>query len=51
VYLLEEGGASQISDIVSDLEVAVCTGTLGVDDTLRDALSVEVCEEVDVVEV
>lgn len=50
-YLFEEGSASQVRDVVGDLKVAVCTCALGVDDTLRDALSVKVSEKIDVVKV
>jgi hypothetical protein len=50
-YLFEEGGAGQVGDIVGDLKVAVCACALGVDDTLGDALSVKVSEEIDVVKV
>ena len=50
-YLFEEGGAGEIGNIVSDFEVPMCASTLGVDDTLRDALPVKVGEEIDVVKV
>ena len=49
--LVEDGGAADVGDIVGDLEVTVCAGTLGVNDTLGNALAVKVSEEVDVVEV
>ena len=37
--------------IIGNLELSVCTGTLGVDDTLWNTLTIEVSEEVDQVEV
>lgn len=40
-----------IADIVSHLELAVGTGTLGVDHALGDALAVEVCQQVNEVKV
>jgi hypothetical protein len=50
-HLLEEGSTGQVGDVVGDLKVTVRTRALGVDDALRDALSVKVREQVDVVEV
>ena len=47
----EEAGTGEVTDVVGNLEVTVGTSTLGVDDTLWDTLSVEVSEEVNVVEV
>ena len=47
----EEGVGSDIGQVVSDFKVSVSTSTLGVDDTLRDSLAIEVSEEIDVVEV
>lgn len=49
--LFEQGSTGEIGDIVGDLEVTVCASTLGMDDTLGDAFSVEVSEEIDMVEV
>lgn len=40
-----------VTDIIQHLEFSVCTSTLGVDDTLRDSLTIEMCEEIDQVEV
>ena len=37
--------------IIGNLELSVCTGTLGVDDALWNALAIKVSEEVDQVEV
>lgn len=48
---LEEVGAGQVGDIVSDLEDTVSTGTLGVDNTLGNSLTVEVSKDVNEVEV
>ena len=50
-YLVEDGGAREVRDVVGDFEVAMGTGTLRVHHTFGDALTIEVSEEVDVVEV
>lgn len=49
--LAEDVGAGEIGDIVGHFEVSVGTRTFCVDDTLGNALTVEVGEEVDEVEV
>lgn len=43
----QEIGAVEVGDIVSDLELSVSTGSLSVDNSLGDSLSVEVGEQVD----
>jgi len=48
---VEELGLSKLGNIVSNLEVAVGACALGVNDALRDSLSVELGEFVDQVEV
>jgi len=47
----EELCRGKIGDVVGDLEVTVCAGTFGMDNTLGDPLTIEVSEEVDMVEV
>lgn len=47
----KKGVGGDIGQVVSDFKVSVSTSTLGVDDTLRDSLAIEVSEEIDVVEV
>jgi len=42
---------SDVTEIMGDLEVTVSTSTFGMDNSLRNALSVKVSEEVNVVEV
>lgn len=49
--LVEDSSTADVGDIVGDLEVTVCTGTLCMDDTLGNTLAVKMREEVDVVEV
>jgi len=49
--ILEELDCGDIREGVSRLEVTVGSGTLGVDDTLGNAFSVEVSEKIDVVEI
>lgn len=49
--LLEERLRGDVAQIMGDLEVAVRAGGFGVDDTLGNALAIEVREEIDVVEV
>ena len=48
---LEHVDDGDVADVIGDLELTKGASTLGVDNTLRDSLSVEVCEEVDQVEV
>lgn len=50
-HLAEERSASEVGHIMSNFEVPMGTGSLCVDNTLRNALAVEVCNEVDVVKV
>lgn len=40
-----------VTDVVRDLEFSVCSSTLCVDNTLRDPFPVEVCKQVDQMEV
>lgn len=42
---------ANVADVVCDLELAIGTGTFGVNDTLRDTLTVEVSQQVDEVKV
>ena len=49
--LAEDGSTASVGDIMGDLEVSVCTGALGMDDALGNALAVKVAKEVDVAEV
>jgi hypothetical protein len=49
--LAEEAGTADVRDVVRDLEDAVCTCPLGMDDALGDALAVKVGEQIEVVEV
>ena len=46
-HLVEELGSRVLGHVVSDLEVAVSASTLGMDDALGDALTVEVGDLVD----
>lgn len=48
---VQEFGGANVGDVVSDFKVTVSTGTLSVDDSLRDSLSVEVGKRVNQVEV
>lgn len=48
---LEEGLRRDVAEVVGDLEVTMGSGTLGVDDTLWDTLTIEVSKEIDVMEV
>lgn len=48
---VQERRATDVGDVVGDLEVAERAGTLGVDHSLGDSLSVEVGKRVDQVEV
>lgn len=48
---VEELGTGDVGDIVSHLKVSVGTSALGVHHSLRDALTVEVGQKVNVVEV
>lgn len=50
-HLAEERSASEVGHIMSNFEVPMGTGSLCVDNTLRNALTVKVCNEVDVVKV
>lgn len=38
-----QGFSYNVTDIVKNLEFSVCTSTLGVDNTLWDPLTIEVC--------
>ena len=49
--LAEERRAGKVSDVMRDLEVPVCAGTIRMDDALRNAFVVKMGEEVDVVEI
>ena len=42
---------SQITDIVRNLEFAICSSAFGMDDPFRNTLAVEVGEEIDQVEI
>lgn len=48
---VQEFGATDVSDIVSDLEVSESTGTLSMNNSLRDSLSVKVSKRVDQVKI
>lgn len=50
-HLVEHVHVCQVGDIICDFEFTVGSGTLGVDDTLGNALTIEVGKEVDQVEV
>lgn len=49
--LAKEWLGGDVGEIMGHFEVTVSTGTLGVDDTLRNTLAIEVGEEVDMVEI
>ena len=40
-----------ITNIVGDLELAVCASSLGMNDTLGNSLTVKVCQQIDQVEI
>ena len=42
---------SQITDVVRDLEFSICSSALGMDDSFRNTLTVEVGEEINQVEI
>lgn len=48
---LEEGRGGDVSEIMSDLEVTVGAGTLSMDNSLGNTLTIEVSKEIDVVEI
>jgi hypothetical protein len=48
---VQKFGLAELGDVVSDFEVTVSTGTLGVDDSFGDSFSVETGELVDQIEI
>jgi hypothetical protein len=48
---LEKGLRSDVTEIMGDFKVPMSTSTFGMDNTLRDALTIKVSEEIDVVEI
>jgi len=47
----EEGGGSEVGDVVGDFEVTMGASTLCMDDTLGNPLTIKVSEKIDMVEV
>lgn len=41
----------QVANVMGELELAICAGAFGMDDTLRNSLAIEVGEEIDEMEV
>ena len=50
-YLAEKIRTDEVSYIVRNLEITVGTGTLGMDDTLRNTLAIKVGQKVDKMEI
>lgn len=51
VGLKLQGGTYEIANVISDLKLAVGASTLSVNHTLRNALTVEMCQQIDQVEI